>query len=465
MKREAAVAGTFYSDERNTLKLQVDELLKKADKPLAITQSIRALIVPHAGYVYSGEVAAEAYKRIEGATFETVFLIGTSHKAKFNASALCHYSAFLTPLGDVSIATEIVDKLCQCSGSINKSDDVHLKEHSLEVQLPFLQRCLSAPFRMVPVLIGTDDLTQIHELSDALRPYFNKSNLFVISTDFSHYPSAEVASMEDKNTADCIIENNTQKLLDLLDDHQYHQEKTFLTGLCGWSAVLCLLNLTENKDVDLIKLKYQNSGDKLNMDQRKVVGYQSMVVVDNEEGISISTQDAKMLLSAAHQAINQRLNNTKVNIDHTHINLSHAGAFVSVYYNEQLRGCVGQFKSAHNILSLIKELAVDAALYDDRFKAILASELQGVRVEISILTPLKKIESIEEIEVGRHGVYIKKGMQHGTFLPQVGIRNNWSTLEFLGHCSKNKAKLGWDGWKEAEVYIYEALIIADDKNG
>ncbi len=143
----------------------------------------------------------------------------------------------------------------------------------------------------------------------------------------------------------------------------------------------------------------------------------------------------------------------------------YCGAFVSLYIEGELRGCVGQITGEMPLYDLVHKMTLASATEDTRFKSIKKEELSNLSVEISVLSPLEKVEDIQEIIPGKHGIYIRKGFQSGTFLPQVADRHNWSVEEFLGNCAKHKAGLGWDGWKNAEIYTYEAIVIAENDIG
>jgi hypothetical protein len=137
------------------------------------------------------------------------------------------------------------------------------------------------------------------------------------------------------------------------------------------------------------------------------------------------------------------------------------GAFVTLKEGGKLRGCIGRFNPDKSLYQTIEDIAISAATRDSRFDPVTPEELNQIEIEISILTPLKKIESIDQIQLGKHGIYIKKGFSSGTFLPQVATETHWTKEEFLGHCARDKAGIGWDGWKTAEIYTYEAIIISE----
>ncbi|WP_430813084.1 AmmeMemoRadiSam system protein B [Carboxylicivirga sp. RSCT41] len=457
MKREAAVAGVFYPGDQKSLVAQLKHYLNEHQKDEQLLP-IRALIVPHAGYVFSGNVAAAAYGQIKDESFETVFLIGSSHKASYSGAALSAASSFETPLGEIVLNKQIIDELCAKSTCFHLGDDMHSEEHSLEVQLPFIQELLPG-VSIVPILIGSKDITEIQEIAAQLQDYFTPSNLFVISTDFSHYPPASYAVEEDKTTTDVICLNKPEELIRRLDNQKESLSPNLLTGLCGWSAVLTLQYITHNKAIFYTPLNYEHSGMKLTRDSSRVVGYQAIAVSESKEVYSLSNEEKRALLQLARNAVCRHLNEEQEDVNSPDLDVS--GVFVSVYCKNELRGCIGQFESKLALHELIAKLAVDAAFYDSRFTALVAEDLDDMSIEISLLTPLQLIDDISEIEMGRHGIYIRKGFSQGTFLPKVGTRNNWSIEEFLGHCSGEKAKIGWDGWKDADIYTYEALIITD----
>ena len=139
------------------------------------------------------------------------------------------------------------------------------------------------------------------------------------------------------------------------------------------------------------------------------------------------------------------------------------GAFVTINVNGKLRGCVGRFPSDDPLYEIVNQMAVAAASEDTRFDPVTRSELDKARIEISVIGPLKKIKNISEIILGKHGIYIVKDFKSGTMLPQVATGNHWTREQFLGYTSRDKAGLGWNGWKNADIYIYEAVVLEEKK--
>lgn len=465
MDRKTAVAGSFYPANETILHKELMTMFAQAVQQK--TNNIRAIIVPHAGYVFSGTVAASAYNQIEkDAYFENIFIIASSHHIADNIISTYHLGNYKTPLGDAVVNTEITKKCILETDYIKYDPAADTPEHSIEVQLPFIKYWLNESCKIVPFIICTWHIDTIVKFSKLLESYFNEKNLFIISTDFSHYPSYQDAITIDKETTDAILTNSSAKLLEMLRKHKHSEIKHLETDLCGWTSVLALLNITERKkNVSYQQIDYANSGDSVYGDKLRVVGYNAIVVTQEKAGQSISftEKEQKTLLAIARESISKALHNGSSIADN---NLTtalkyHCGAFVTLYINKELRGCKGRFGTSQPLYKVIKYMACDAAFEDYRFLSITADELDELQIEISVMTPLKKIASIDEIELGKHGIYIKKGIARGTFLPHVAIETKWTKEEFLGHCSKDKAGLGWDGWKDAEIYIYETIVFSE----
>jgi MEMO1 family protein len=209
-------------------------------------------------------------------------------------------------------------------------------------------------------------------------------------------------------------------------------------------------------------LEYLNSGDvKTYGDRQQVVGYWSIACFSESSGFYLSNEEQTELLEKARTSIAHFLKTGER--DKITPSLSNGilndktGAFVSIYVNHKLRGCIGGFAQEKSLNEMVQSMSV-SAVCDLRFDNLKEDELENMELEISVLSPLKKIESVNEIKLGKHGIYIKNGFNSGTFLPQVATKTGWDLEDFLGHCSRDKAGLGWTGWKKAEIYIYEAFI-------
>jgi len=464
--RMPAVAGSFYPANATVLKNQVSTLFENAIK--VPETDVAALIVPHAGYVFSGMVAASAYAKLNRqARYKNIFIIGPSHRKYFEGVSIYPKGHYTTPSGKVNINEETATELIEKHKFIYYDEEADQAEHSLEVQLPFLQYWLHNDFKIVPLIIGYDKSSLCSELAEALRPWFNAENLFVISSDFSHYPTYETACKTDMETAEAIISNNIEQLKNCCDKNKHSFTKNLFTGLCGSVAVQTLLYLTSNiTDISFEKIVYKNSGDVPQGDKDRVVGYWAIAVNRTSNNINITADDKNALLKIARDSIAGHFKNGKnaePESEYSGILKEKYGAFVTLRKEGKLRGCIGRFDPDQPLYQTIKEMAIAAATRDSRFNPVTTEELDQIEIEISILTPLKLISSIDQVQLGKHGIYIKKGLNKGTYLPQVALDTNWTKEEFLGHCARDKAGIGWDGWKNAELYTFEAIVI-DEKS-
>jgi MEMO1 family protein len=469
--RQPVVAGSFYPDNPEALRTVLQSYFAKAEKRKT-EDPVLAILAPHAGYIYSGKVAASAYNQIDpNKEYENIFIIASSHKTIFRGASIYNIGDYITPLGKVKVNRQLATELIEKNDVFVFNPDAHSAEHSLEVQLPFLQYYMKKDFQIVPIVTGTQYLDDCQKIAEALLPYFNGKNLFIISTDFSHYPAYENAVKIDKSTSDAILKNSVNDLVDVINSTGAQNITNLATSLCGWPAVLSLLFITESMpDIKVLHIDYQNSGDETR-DKSRVVGYNAIAFTKkntqhmSEIKFNLTEKEKKELLKIARNTIEAYLQTGKspeVNKkDLTSTLQENCGAFVTLHKEGALRGCIGRFSASESLYKVVQQMAIAAATQDHRFSVVTIDEMKKIDVEISVLTPMQKIKSIDEIEMGKHGIYIKKGFSGGTFLPQVATETGWTKEEFLGNCSKNKAGLGWEGWKDAEIYIYEALVFSE----
>ncbi|MFH1296481.1 MAG: AmmeMemoRadiSam system protein B [Bacteroidota bacterium] len=471
--RKPAAAGRFYSDNPTELRSMLNGFFKEAIP--GRQAQIAAIISPHAGYVFSGQVAANAFNQVDpDRTFDNVFVLASSHQVAFSGASIYTQGDYVTPLGNVPVNITLANQLIEESPLFMFHPEADKYEHSLEVQVPFLQVHLSKPFQLVPIVLGTQSAESCRQIADHLKPWFNDRNLFVISSDFSHYPAYKEANVADQATCEAIVTNDPDQFLKLLDKYKKKHVENLATNCCGWTSVLTLLYLTAgNPDFTYTPISYLNSGDSKYGDKQQVVGYWAIAVsrkaieTSGKQEFSFSYTDKRQLLEIARNTLNGYIRDKKIpegNASGFSDNLKlHTGAFVTLKKKGALRGCIGRFTADIPLYKLVQEMTVASATQDYRFPAVQSNELDQLEIEISVLLPMKKITDIDELELGRHGVYIKKGSASGTFLPQVATETGWTKEEFLGHCAEGKAGIGWDGWKDAEVYIYEALVFSESE--
>jgi AmmeMemoRadiSam system protein B/AmmeMemoRadiSam system protein A len=468
--RQPAVAGTFYPADSFALRSSLKEAFSKAE-PRKASGNVLAIVSPHAGYVYSAKVAASAFNQIDTAKkYEHIFVIGSSHHFQFYGASIYTIGDYITPLGHVK-SDPLGKELVKNFKVFNNDVAPHKGEHTIEVQLPFLQYLMKDKLTVVPIILGTQSPDVCEKLAEALKPYFNEKDLFVISTDFTHYPDYETAKKVDAFMADAVMTNSPEKLISAVTDIENRNTPNLLTGMCGWTSVLTLLDISSTMpNITIKKVDYQNSGDTKYGDKSQVVGYVALEFESpkkplSDSDLNLTDQEKHTLLTIARNSIEQYVRHKKnPHIDTKEITpalKTKCGAFVSLHLNGDLRGCIGTFRTDKALYQNVQEMAVAAATSDYRFDPVGADELKSLDIEISVLTPMRRISSIQEITLGKDGIYIKKDGRTGTLLPQVATDRNWTREEFLGYCSRDKAGLGWTGWKDAEIYTYEAIVFSE----
>lgn len=444
--KEPSVAGTFYPADAKELQKMVEEFLSKAEK-IQTEGRLIAVISPHAGYIFSGQVAACGYKNLKGSAINKVILLGPSHYVGFRGASVYTKGGFRTPLGTVRINERLAGGLLNEAADVRFYPEAYKKEHSIEVQLPFLQTVLK-DFTIIPILIGSPTRQTFEHLTLRLAEIFDKNTLLVVSTDLSHYHDYLTAKEMDSKVIDAV------ERLSVIDT-----ERLLRTGkaeLCGGYPVLIALEVARRAGSNMgVRLKYANSGD-VTGDRSKVVGYASIGLYKSP----LTEKEKKELLSLARNAITEYVTNGKFpEVEMKNPKLKADGAvFVTVKRDGSLRGCIGHIQPIMPLYQSVIENAIAACSSDRRFPPMKKDELKDMDVEVSILSLLEPLKDVKNIQVGKHGLIIVKGMQSGLFLPQVATELGWDRETFLEHlCSK--AGLPKDAWKDAELYTFTAEII------
>ena len=475
--RQPVVSGSFYPSGSERLRSELEGYFSSFVSPSPGVR-VRAIMVPHAGYVFSGHTAAAGFAAIPaGETYENIFLIGVSHRYAFEGAAVFTSGNMVTPLGTLKVNRELGNQLISTNKWFIEKNEAHGPEHSLEVELPFIQYRFDPAPPIIPILIGTRNLTVLKGIASGLQPWFNERNLFIISSDFSHYPSYADACRVDKMTSDAIVKGDPEGFLRTIRNIESSGVDNLATAMCGWPAGLILLYLAEKSDGLLFRnVEYTNSGDSPHGSDDEVVGYNAIVLEQRtagrkerpaQEAFTLTTPEKKVLLSIAREAILARLERRKPSsVDEARLTsrlCEPLGAFVTLTSRGDLRGCIGRFTSSDPLWEVVSAMATEAAFSDPRFPPLTKDEYPSIHIEISVLGPMKKIQSADEIKIGRHGIYLKKGYRSGTLLPQVATERGWSVEQFLGYCARDKAGIGWDGWKdrETEIFVYEAYVFGE----
>lgn len=473
--RQPVASGRFYSTDKKTLTKDLAKLFKDCKKT-PVKSNVRAIISPHAGYVFSGNTAASAFSSIpENYSYKNIFIIGSSHVMAFEGASVYNTGDYITPLGTATVNREIADKLIKENKVFKFPVTAHIQEHSIEVQIPFLQYYFKKLPHVVPIIIGTTNEKTIRQISEALRPYFTPDNLFVISSDFSHYPPYKDAIESDWLTALSILTGDPEKFLNTLQKNSQKNIKGLVTSMCGWTSGLTILYLAEGNDrLEFNLIDYSNSGDSPYGGKDEVVGYNAISLTTRSDDshseigkteFTFSDEEKDLLFSLARNSIKSKLENGKKQspVEVTSSKLHEPlGAFVTLKIDGSLRGCIGRFISEEPLYEVVQQSALSSAFDDPRFPPLSSVEYKKINIEITVLGPLKKINEISDIILGRHGIYIKKDGRSGTMLPQVATENGWTVEQFLGYTSRDKAGIGWDGWKDAEIFIYEGIVLEEN---
>ena len=475
--RPATQANRFYTGDAKELSKEVDSLLA-LHRCETVYRDVAALIVPHAGYYFSGNVAAAAYMAVpKDKQYKRIFLLGPSHHEWLDgASVNTEADYYATPLGQVKVDRETAVALTAADSVFRYEPRAHDREHCLEVQLPFLQRFFTLHSSLftkdvppiVPIIISTNDFQKLKRIAEALKPYLKDENLFIVSSDFSHYPKYEDACKVDALTGKAVESGDVEQFIAALDENARSGVRNLATSACGELAIATLLMMIDST-YEVKHLMYQNSGDAEESDHSRVVGYHAFAIVRNGQArtdtdFSLSDEEKRMLKDIALTSIKDSLNGRGIAVANSSLFTLHSslkqkcGAFVSLHKHGRIRGCIGHFGEDVPLHEIVAEMARAAAFEDPRFMPVTADELADIDIEISVLTPMRRIQSLDEFELHRHGIYIRKGYRSGTYLPQVADEVNWTKEEFVSHCAQDKAGIGWDGWKDAELYVYEAIV-------
>lgn len=451
--REPAVAGAFYPADSEVLHQQLTDMLDSASFQ---GTPAKAIIVPHAGYIYSGQLAAQAYASLQAQReiIKTVVLLGPAHTVYFRGIAAPADDEFRTPLGTIPIDQKAIEGLVDKLEFVQRLPQPHRDEHCLEVQLPFLQEVLEN-FKLIPLVVGDASPDQVEKVIDNL--WGDESTLIVISSDLSHFHDYETARALDSQTASAIEGLQTQELNG--------------KRACGYLPVTGLLLAAQSRQIWPKRVGLCNSGDTAG-DKIRVVGYGAWIFPDHEttqRGLSDAQKNSLKKLALAsikHGLATGRPISVDKFIDEEDDGTSlpdyNGAAFVTLKKDGELRGCIGSLSANRPLHEDIAENAFAAAFRDHRFNAVTESELDDIEISLSVLTPAESItfsseqDLIAQLRPGVDGLVITDGANRGTFLPSVW-ENYPQADSFLAHL-KLKAGLPADYWSGTiKVERYETV--------
>jgi len=474
--QHSSLAGTWYSNDPEALKKQFDTFFEKA-QPETI-ENVIALILPHAGYQWSGQTAAFGLKTTEK-KYKRIVVIGPSHRtAMEEIISVPRATHFETPLGQIPLDTEFMDKLLSFP-MVQNVPQAHQSENSIEMELPILQYC-QEDFKLVPIVAGQCSLEAVEKAGAILRTLVDEDTLVIASSDFVHYGSSYGYVPFTENIPEQIkkVDMGAYQYIANLDAKGFmeYKRKTGAT-ICGSVPISILLSMmSEPSKAHLIK--YEASGE-LTGDFPNSVSYMSITFsgawvkppeseprANNPE---LTEGDKKQLLLLARKAMVYALQNRRVpDASDLGITISNAmrparAAFVTLKKNSRLRGCIGDIFPQRPLYKSVITNAIHACVNDRRFAPVSQDELKGITIEISALTAPAPISSPDEIRIGIDGVVLNKDGQSAVFLPQVAPEQGWDVNQMLSQLSL-KAGLATDGWKEgASFLVFQAEVFGENE--
>jgi AmmeMemoRadiSam system protein B/AmmeMemoRadiSam system protein A len=460
--RSAAVAGSWYPGDPGELAQVIDGMLASVEP---VDGEPVALIVPHAGYVYSGLVAAHGFKQLEGVDYDVAVVIASDHQAPISDPiSVWAEGGFETPLGVVSVDVELAQALIQADPRVTFDAAAHEGEHPIEIELPFLQR-VCPRCSIVPILMGAGDEETVRALADALLTALSGKRAVVIaSSDLSHYPTYDDAHVADGATLSAIETGKPAQVRETIRTMMAARIPNLATCACGEGPILVAMHVAQGLGADTVTvLTYANSGD-VSGDHDQVVGYGAVMFWRYEPPVPTDTQREE-LLALARTTIDQYLETDSVPGYETDDPLltRHAGAFVTLKERGELRGCIGHTRADLPLYQAVQQMAVAAATSDPRFPPLTSEGLSNVSVEISILSPFQRVTDVTQVEVGVHGLMIYKDDRQGLLLPQVAVEQDWNREEYLENLCL-KAGLPTDCWQEgATLYAFTAVVFGEEE--
>ena len=459
--RPSPLAGTWYEAGRDGLHEQVRGFLAGADpyhgaRPLG-------LVSPHAGYRYSGAVAAWSYGALEKERYDRIFVLGPSHRYPLEGIGIGPWTHYETPLGRIPIDAAAVARLT-ADDRFAVVDGVDADEHSVEMQVPFLQ-VIAMGSAIVPMVVGRLDRDGVRHVAEVLRREVGPGDLVVVSTDFCHWGARfgytpdvgddRAAGIEalDMGAFDAFAAGGLDAFLD-------YKDETGIT-VCGYLPMAILqAMLPDTRSIELLR---RDTSGAITGDWNNSVSYVAAVATGDPwtgRGGDQSTwrfdRDEQLtLLTLARDSIEAHLDGRDAppfdDYAITDEMRLPAGGFVTLTIDGHLRGCIGEIPSTRPVHEVVRDHAQDAAFRDPRFQSLEREELDRIAIEVSVLTPPRQVAGSEEIVLGRDGVYLIKGLRRAVYLPQVAVEQGWDLDETLSSLSR-KAGLPPDAWKDGATF-------------
>ncbi|HVP38334.1 MAG TPA: AmmeMemoRadiSam system protein B [Candidatus Saccharimonadales bacterium] len=478
--RPPAVAGQFYPKDPGPLRAAVQAYLEHAvarrgGRPIA-------LVLPHAGYPYSGQIAADGWRQVQGEDYDLVVILGTHHTVgDFGGAAVYPGTGFATPLGVMEVDTAAAAAWRAADPAVSADPAPHQGEHSIEVHVPFAQVVLPRA-KLLPVVVGTEDPAICERLGRSLaRVLAGRRVLLVASSDLSHYPDYDVAVASDRAVLAAIARLDPAGLHRTIAAQMGAGRAGLETCACGEGGVLVAMEAAKGLGANRgMVISCANSGDTPVGDRSRVVGYGAAELAAGDAGADtgaldrsapaaagaeLGLEDKRQLLQLARRTLQQWFESGTVPLPRgfSPVASRNQGAFVTLLQRGQLRGCIGHMAEDLPLDQVVATMALAAAFEDPRFSPLQAGELADVEIEISALTPLERVSGPEAVVIGRDGVQIRKDGRVGVFLPQVPVEQGWDRPALMENLSL-KAGLPRDAWQQgAEFYTFRSVMFRESE--
>ena len=466
-----AQKGGFYPDNPVDLTKMIAGFYRQA-KRIEFGGPIAGLVCPHAGYDYSGQIAADAYKQLEGLSYDTVIVIAPSHQVFFPGASVYSGGAYRTPLGDIQLDIDFCEKITSVDPAVTLSDMGHDAagggyEHALEVHLPFLQIVLGS-FALVPIVMGDQEFQTAKKLGELIGRWAKLGRTLVVaSSDLAHGHSYAETKQMDEIAASAVQAYDPGGLYDRFRDRSFEA--------CGGGPITAAMIASQIMGADKARvITKRNSGDVTGQKTGYIVGYLSAAFYCSEEPKPTPKKKASALSTTKGLQSDHALNSAERDFLKrvARRSLEHAvkgaaltcpdapterlrekrGAFVTLKRKGKLRGCIGYVRAYKPLVDAVWEMAESAALRDDRFIPVAANEVDAIEVEITVLSPLQQITNPDAVLVGRHGLLVTRGYQSGVLLPQVPVEADWDRETFLAQTCI-KAGLPPDAWHDPDTVL------------
>ena len=465
--RPAMVAGSFYPGDAAELAKTVDGLLARPAQ--ADGARVAVLVAPHAGYQYSGAVAGEAFATVKGRSYKRVVVLAPSHLESFPFAAIYDGDAYTTPLGTLAVDKEFAARLAKASPLVKMSEAGHREvqgsgEHALEDELPFLQRALKGEFKIVPIIVGEQNYELSRALGVALAKTADAETLIVVSSDLSHFHTYDDAAARDRSLLQAVGEGDFLAV--------EHNLRAGTWEACGGGPLLAAMMAADRMGADDIRvLKYLNSGD-VTGDKQSVVGYGAVAFLRGTAAAKAGNYDLDgtekaALLAIARASVEKSVRERRAfepDRPGSPRLAEERGAFVTLTKKGELRGCIGYVSPLKPLYLTVRDVASYAALRDSRFPPVKGDELGALEYEVSVLSPFQRVHSVDEIQLGTHGVLLRRGNRESVFLPQVATEQHWDRTTMLNELAL-KAGLPEDAWRDpaSDLFVFTAVVFSEEQ--